>query len=406
MTGITTIPRTHNGEGLAYISPQEAQMLRQQGGGVAPDGGQLQGPGGIPSFQCFVAGSKVTMDDHSLKNIEDVEVGDKLRRLDGKNNTVMKVQENIFTDGRKLGSINNGPYFFTEDHPINTDNGWRAINAQMSQKKYGHILNITEFKIGDVILGDNGENTKVETISVKEVDPNTQVYNFELDGDHLYFVNNFSVHNKGPMGNTNTEQRNIMQFAQSRVDLGLMDPATARRIVWDNDNQLRSGAGMQAQLNAGIGGRQQAAPESEPEERDTSALQAEIAALTAGAQQRGADRMAAMYANLGWGTPPPQFGSATEGGDQFFTEQVTADQVPAYAALLNDPSVIQALGSSNQAAPTNRPDLRTVVQERAEQIRTAAKGGMINRYDLGGLVNNMLLQAGRSRDNIPSNAVS
>ena len=272
MTGITTIPRTHNGEGLAYISPQEAQMLRQQGGGVAPDGGQLQGPGGIPSFY-------------------------------------------------------------------------------------------------------------------------------------------------GPMGNTNTEQRNIMQFAQSRVDLGLMDPATARRIVWDNDNQIRSGAGMQAQLNAGIGGRQQAAPESEPEERDTSALQAEIAALTAGAQQRGADRMAAMYANLGWGTPPPQFGSATEGGDQFFTEQVTPDQIPAYQGLLPasvnprsfeaTQAVMQALGGGSSApVPTNRPDLRTVVQERAEEIRGNAKGGMINRYDLGGLVNNMLLQAGRTRDNIPSNAVS
>ena len=51
MSGLRSIPRTHQGEHLAYISPQEAQMLRQQGGGVASDGGQLRGPGGIPSFR-------------------------------------------------------------------------------------------------------------------------------------------------------------------------------------------------------------------------------------------------------------------------------------------------------------------------------------------------------------------
>jgi hypothetical protein len=50
MNGLQSIPRTHQGEQLSYISPQEAQLLRQHGGGVAPDGGQLLGPGGIPRF--------------------------------------------------------------------------------------------------------------------------------------------------------------------------------------------------------------------------------------------------------------------------------------------------------------------------------------------------------------------
>ena len=50
MNGLQSIPRTHQGEQLSYISPQEAQLLRQLGGGVAPDGGQLLGPGDIPSY--------------------------------------------------------------------------------------------------------------------------------------------------------------------------------------------------------------------------------------------------------------------------------------------------------------------------------------------------------------------
>ena len=35
---------------LSYITPEEARMLRQQGGGVTPTGGQYRGPGGLPAF--------------------------------------------------------------------------------------------------------------------------------------------------------------------------------------------------------------------------------------------------------------------------------------------------------------------------------------------------------------------
>jgi len=270
MNGLRSIPRKHQGEHLAYISPQEAQMLRRQGGGVAPDGGQLQGPGGIPSFQ-------------------------------------------------------NGP------------GGGNPLDMQQIQKNQ---------RLFESVLGNDYDDIR-----------------------HLNQSRGYNV--LGGLGNPN-----------------FSDAVFEERFRLDASRQDE---------------------EAPTEERDTSELEAEIAALTAGAQQRGADRMAAMYANLGWGTPPPQFGSATEGGDQFFTEQVTADQVPAYANIRTHPAVYQALGAppgTTVPIPTQRKNLRQVVQERAGEIRGNAKGGMINRYDLGGLVNNMLLQAGRTRDNIPTNAVS
>lgn len=261
MNGLQSIPRTHQGEHLAYISPQEAQMLRQQGGGMAPDGGQLQGPGGIPSFSSGA--------DAAAKAAADIA-------------------------------------FFQQMLP-----------------EYTSVRHLNQSK---------GSN-----------------------------------------------------YAQAGQP-GFQGAIMAERMRMDKEAQT---------------------PEPAAVERDTSELADEIAGLTAGAQQRGADRMGAMYANLGWGTPPPQFGSATEGGEQFFTEQVTANQMPAYARLRNDPTIIQALGGGSSApVPTARPDLQRQVQQRAQEIRTASQGGAINRYDLGGLVNNMLLQAGRSRDNIPSNAVS
>ena len=52
--GLSSIPKrtTLGGQDhmLSYITPQEAQMLREQGGGVTPSGGQYTGPGGLPSF--------------------------------------------------------------------------------------------------------------------------------------------------------------------------------------------------------------------------------------------------------------------------------------------------------------------------------------------------------------------
>jgi hypothetical protein len=35
---------------LAWINPEEAELLRQRGGGIAPGGGQMKGPGGLPAF--------------------------------------------------------------------------------------------------------------------------------------------------------------------------------------------------------------------------------------------------------------------------------------------------------------------------------------------------------------------
>jgi hypothetical protein len=43
---------------LAYITPEEASTLREQGGGVTPDGGQRRGPGGIASFWTGTPGSE------------------------------------------------------------------------------------------------------------------------------------------------------------------------------------------------------------------------------------------------------------------------------------------------------------------------------------------------------------
>lgn len=52
--GLSSLPKRTTLRGqdhmLSYITPEEARMLRQQGGGVTPTGGQYRGPGGVPAF--------------------------------------------------------------------------------------------------------------------------------------------------------------------------------------------------------------------------------------------------------------------------------------------------------------------------------------------------------------------
>ena len=57
---------------LSYITPEEARMLRQQGGGVTPTGGQYTGPGGVPAF---IGGHPGHSGSHAPNTASSVSVG-------------------------------------------------------------------------------------------------------------------------------------------------------------------------------------------------------------------------------------------------------------------------------------------------------------------------------------------
>jgi len=132
----------------------------------------------------------------------------------------------------------------------------------------------------------------------------------------------------------------------------------------------------------------------------------------------GRDRYLAALASLGYGPPQALYGE-TSTGEQLFPEGRTGEQIPAWSGLFGSPageSIRVALGS-DQPAQTEQPSIGLLARVAAEANKfrpqeptesppqTAAHGGLIGRYDLGGLVNSMMLQASRSRDNIPSNMV-
>ena len=226
--GLTSIPARPVFRGqqhqLGYLTPNQSELLRRQGGGVTPFGGQYKGPGGLNTFfsplaptpedgqppgpvnglggtthrrwwSCFVAGAEILLDNHMVKKVEEVEKGDRVHGIDEQINTVKSLISTI-TGGRRLISINNGNYFTTEDHPFMVANGsWKSCNGKMSQEKYPE-LNVDQLQIGDKIKGHLNKKTEVESINFKEVSSDTPLYNFELDNDHTYIVNNYVMHNK------------------------------------------------------------------------------------------------------------------------------------------------------------------------------------------------------------------
>ena len=143
---------------------------------------------------CFMPGTLMTLADGSQKKIEEIKVGEKLLGLFDTINEV-KVILNPKTNGRRLVNINNKGFFVTEDHPFMTTGGWKSCNKEMSNKNYPD-LEVNQLQIGDEIRCKGNEVEKVTSIEYKEVDADTDLHNFTLDGDHTYIANGYVAHNK------------------------------------------------------------------------------------------------------------------------------------------------------------------------------------------------------------------
>ena len=154
---------------------------------------------------CFIAGSKVKV--YSANgfvdiNIEDVKLGDKLLGRNNVLNTVLEFDRPLLGN-RKLYDINkNNDYFVSEEHPMLTKKGWKSLKPEYIQKNEKEIWKELFEGRDDVLLGVgdemvmyDGTFTVINSLDLKVEDPYTQLYNFNLDGDNTYVVNNYVVHN-------------------------------------------------------------------------------------------------------------------------------------------------------------------------------------------------------------------
>ncbi|MEF3311883.1 polymorphic toxin-type HINT domain-containing protein [Paenibacillus sp. GYB004] len=136
---------------------------------------------------CFTAGTKV-LTDEGEKNIEDIQVGDKVLSKDENTGEVaykeITATFNHETDEIYKIHVNDQVIESTFNHPFWVDGkGWTFVK---------------DLKIGDLLVQSDGNKLKIESIELEH--KHVIVYNMTVDEFHTYFVSDLGiwVHNTGP----------------------------------------------------------------------------------------------------------------------------------------------------------------------------------------------------------------
>ncbi len=136
------------------------------------------------SSSCFLSGTKVTMADGSYKNIENVNIGDKVLTYDQKTDS--------FVPGSVIKTFHHTPSMMTDYYLIINNNLKVTPNHPMWVN--GKWIPAGDIKIGDKLLNQNGNNVLVT--SIQKVYHKVPTYNLEVSNTHTYIANGIVVHNK------------------------------------------------------------------------------------------------------------------------------------------------------------------------------------------------------------------
>ena len=166
-------------------------------------GGMGGGGGRNIVGDCFIGETSIIMADETTKRIDEVIVGDIVKSEITTSNVIgidiHKEKEYI------IYSINNSEAFVTAEHPFKTTTGWKAIDPLETFKTHGIESNILE--IGDILI------TKEGTEELKSINQSTKtedtVYNLKLDNEHVYYANNYLVHNEKQIGTWSLKPEDI-----------------------------------------------------------------------------------------------------------------------------------------------------------------------------------------------------
>lgn len=150
---------------------------------------------------CFVAGTQIPMADGSLKNIEDVVIGDlvlsvNVLTLEIETDTVYEIMSPTHSDLCRL-SFANSLNTNTVDHPyfIKTK-GWASIRPDLTKSRYG--INVTQLEEGDIgffMVEDKLIESQLRKVEILDTTSIT-TYNIKVRKNKNYLANGLLVHNK------------------------------------------------------------------------------------------------------------------------------------------------------------------------------------------------------------------
>lgn len=146
---------------------------------------------------CFLAGTQVTLADGSTKAIQDIVPHDQVKTLDGKSNNVNQAISHRYV-GWVYG-INGSKPFVTANHPMMTLEGWKSFDAALTARTEPEITIVGNLTIGDVLIKEDGSKEVITSFTREWMD--TTVYNLSVSGNHVYYADDYAVHNAQGSGN-------------------------------------------------------------------------------------------------------------------------------------------------------------------------------------------------------------
>ncbi|MDB9837112.1 hypothetical protein OAC51_09480 [Flavobacteriaceae bacterium] len=153
---------------------------------------------------CFIAGTKILMSNGSQKNVEDVNIGDKVLTYDtntreikaGEVKNIATPEHTKFVEFRFENDTKNTN---TLDHPYYViGKGWSSYDPEMTKIKYD--LEVNKIELGDNVLLFDETTKRVRKLKLtdqKLISKTQKTYNLEkVSENHNFFANGILVHNK------------------------------------------------------------------------------------------------------------------------------------------------------------------------------------------------------------------
>jgi hypothetical protein len=139
---------------------------------------------------CFIYETLIKMEDNTQKMIGEIKVGDKVANANGSTSEVVELHTH--EGSYEIYGFNGEKAFVTEEHPMLTDSGWKAINPCETKAKHG--IEAATLMVGDYLLKDNEERVLIESIEKNE-ETVDKVYHISLWEIDTHYANDYVVHN-------------------------------------------------------------------------------------------------------------------------------------------------------------------------------------------------------------------
>jgi len=150
---------------------------------------------------CFTAGTKITLEGGTTKNIEDIVEGDEVISFNEATSTiepkkVVGTKHPIHNDIVKYHFSNDTELTCTFDHPIYV-NGLELASfiPEWTAERYSLDKEVSKIKVGDMVRLATGGHTAIKEIEVLKSE-DTQTYIITVEDNHNFYANNILVHNK------------------------------------------------------------------------------------------------------------------------------------------------------------------------------------------------------------------